>query len=92
MLEARGIGASEGKLEAEVTGRVGKEEGVLVIRAIHVRYLLKASERLNETDRDQDRERAAAAIRRAFELHPMRCPVYRTLHRCIEITTELAIV
>lgn len=75
---------------AEVTGRVGKEEGVLVIRAIHVRYELRAADRLGDADRDEKRD--SAAIRRAFELHPMRCPVYRTLHRCIEITTELAIV
>jgi len=31
-----------------------------------------------------------AKVQRAFDLHPMRCPVYRTLHECIEITTELA--
>ena len=80
MLEARGIKASGGRLVAEVRGRVGKEEGVLVVRHIHVKYLLQAA--------DQDE----AAIARAYDLHPMRCPVYRTLHRCIDITTELAIL
>jgi hypothetical protein len=37
-LEARQIDASEGKLSAEVTGEVEEEEedGVLVIRRIHV--------------------------------------------------------
>ncbi len=80
MLEARGIDASGGKLTAEVHGSVGKDDGVLVIRRIHCKYLLKAG--------DAD----GSAVQRAFELHPMRCPVYRTLHRCIEITTELAIV
>ena len=80
MLEARGIGASDGRLAAEVTGKVGKDEGVLVIRRIHVLYRLRAG--------DADR----AAVQRAFELHPMRCPVYRTLHGCIEVTTELEIV
>ena len=80
MLEARGIDASGGKLTAEVKGRVGKEEGVLVVREIHAKYRLEAA------DADQ------AAVRRAFDLHPMRCPVYRTLHRCIEITTELEVV
>ena len=80
MLEARGIGASDGRLTAEVTGQVGKDEGVLVIRSIHVVYRLQAA------DADQ------AAVQRAFDLHPMRCPVYRTLHRCIEVTTELTIV
>ncbi len=80
MLEARGINASGGRLSAEVNGKVGKDDGVLVIRQIHCKYLLKAA------------EADGKAIQRAFELHPMRCPVYRTLYRCIEITTELAIV
>jgi uncharacterized OsmC-like protein len=80
VLEARGIDASGGRLTAEVKGEVGKEDGVLVIRRIHCRYLLQAD------GADE------AAIQRAFELHPMRCPVYRTLYQCIEITTELALV
>ena len=80
MLEARGIDASGGKLSAEVLGKVGKEDGVLVIRHIHVKYLLQAA--------GEDE----AKVQRAFDLHPMRCPVYRTLHRSIEITTELTLV
>jgi len=80
VLEARGIDASGGRLTAEVRGSVGKEDGVLVIRRIHCKYLLKAA------------GADGKAVQQAFELHPMRCPVYRTLHRCIEITTELAIV
>ncbi len=80
MLEARGIKASDGRLKADVQGKVGKDEGVLVIRQIHVKYLLQAA--------DQDAEK----IQRALDLHPMRCPVYRTLHNSIEITTELAMV
>ena len=80
MLEARGIDASDGRLVAEVLGRVGKEDGVLVIRHIHVKYLLRAA--------GEDE----AAINRAFDLHPMRCPVYRTLHQCIDITAELEVL
>ena len=80
MLEARGIEASDGNLVADVTGKVGKDEGVLVIREIHVQYRLRAG--------DADR----AAIDRAMKFHPMRCPVYRTLHGCIEITTGLDVV
>jgi len=52
---------------------------VLVIRRIHVRYRLKASEGHRE------------AIERAFEAHPPKCPVYRSLSGTIEITTELSI-
>jgi uncharacterized OsmC-like protein len=51
-----------------------------VIRRIAVRYRLVASE--------DDRE----AIDRAFEKHFMYCPVYRTLHRCIEIGATLDLV
>jgi hypothetical protein len=40
-LEARQIDASEGKLSAEVTGEVEEEDGVLVIRRIHVAMLLR---------------------------------------------------
>ncbi len=77
MLEARGIDASDGKLTADVRGRIGKEDGVLVVRSIHVRYRLEAP------DADAD------VVRRALALHPMRCPVYRTLRDAIDVTTEL---
>ena len=80
MLEARGIDASEGRLTAEVRGRVGREDGVLVVREIHARYRLEA----DGADR--------AAVGRAYDIHAMRCPLYRTLHRCIGITTELEVV
>jgi hypothetical protein len=42
-LEARQIDASAGKLSAEVTGEVEQEEGILVIRRIHVSMRLVAS-------------------------------------------------
>lgn len=53
---------------------------MLVIRRIHARYRLRAD------------EGNAAAIRRAFEAHPPKCPVYRTLSGCIDITTELELL
>jgi len=53
----------------------------LVIKRIHVRYLLKVA-------RDVDR----AAVRRAFEHHMPRCPVYRSIGRAIECTTELELI
>jgi uncharacterized OsmC-like protein len=51
---------------------------VLVIKRIHVRYRLRV-------DPDADR----AAIERAFEHHPSRCPVYRSISAAIAISTEL---
>lgn len=78
MLEARGIDASGGKLTADVSGKIGKDDGVLAIRSIHVKY------RLDAGGADPD------VVRRAHEVHAGRCPVYRTLIGCIEITTELS--
>ncbi len=63
----------------EIEGEIETDDGVLVIRRIHTHYRLKAS--LEHED----------AIQRAFEAHPPRCPVYRTLSGCIDITTELTL-
>lgn len=64
----------------EIEGEIETEEGVLVIRRIHARYRLRAD------------EAHAAAIQRAFEAHAPKCPVYRTLSGCIDITTELELL
>ena len=47
-LEARHIDASNGKLVGEVTGEVETEEGVLVIRRIHVAMRLVAPDKTAE--------------------------------------------
>jgi uncharacterized OsmC-like protein len=49
-----------------------------VIKRIHVRYQLNVSP-------DADR----AAIERAHNAHPARCPVARSIGGCVDITTEL---
>jgi uncharacterized OsmC-like protein len=54
---------------------------VLVIKRIHVKYVLRL-------EPDADRE----AVQRAFEGHTSRCPVYRSIHRAIDVTTELQLV
>jgi uncharacterized OsmC-like protein len=56
---------------------VEKEDGVLVIRRIHVRYHLQVPAGMEE------------AARRAYDVHPPSCPVYRTVSGCIDVTTEL---
>jgi uncharacterized OsmC-like protein len=56
---------------------VEKDDGVLVIRRIHVVYRLKADSAHGET------------VERAHGLHADKCPVYRTLSGCIDITTEV---
>ena len=79
-LEARQIDASNGKLIAEVTGEVEKEEGVLVIRRIHVDLRLMAPEEVRET------------VERVHGLYAMRCPLFRTLHNAIQLTSTYTLV
>lgn len=75
-LEARKIDASNGKLVAEITGEVETEEGVLVIRRIHVVMHLAAPASSRET------------IERVHGMYAMRCPLYRTLHKAIDLTSS----
>jgi uncharacterized OsmC-like protein len=79
-LEARQINASDGRLTADVTGEVEEEEGVLVIRRIHVAMRLAAPE--------DGREK----IERAHANYPMKCPLYRTLHKAIQLTSSYELV
>jgi uncharacterized OsmC-like protein len=79
-LEARQIDASNGRLTAEVTGEVEKEEGVLVIRRIHVAMRLAAPEEVKET------------VERVHGIYAMRCPLYRTLHKAIQLTSSYTLV
>jgi len=75
-LEARQIDASNGKLTAEVTGEVETEEGVLVIRRIHVAMRLVAP------------EETRATVERTHAIYAMRCPLYRTLHKAIQLSSS----
>lgn len=75
-LEARHIDASNGKLLGDVTGEVETDEGVLVIRRIHLAMRLTAPEKTLET------------VERVHALYAMHCPLYRTLHKAIELTSS----
>jgi len=79
-LEARQINASDGRLTADVTGEVEEEEGVLVIRRIHVAMKLAAAEDTREK------------VERAHSVYPMKCPLYRTLHKAIELTSSYELI
>jgi uncharacterized OsmC-like protein len=79
-LEARQIDASNGKLVAEVTGDVESEEGVLVIRRIHVAMKLLASEQSRDT------------VERVHGIYAMRCPLYRTLHGAIQLSSSYELI
>ena len=75
-LEARQIDASGGRLVADVTGEVEKEDGVLVIRRIHVNMRLAAPDDVREI------------VERVHGMYAMRCPLYRTLHGAIALTSS----
>jgi uncharacterized OsmC-like protein len=62
---------------AEASGEVENDEGVLVIRRIHVRLRLRAAEEHRET------------AERVHGFFADRCPVYRTLKPAVAVTTEL---
>ena len=79
-LEARQIDASNGKLTAEVTGEVEAEDGVLVIRRVHVAMRLVAGDEVKDT------------VERVHAMYAMRCPLYRTLHNTIELSSAVELV
>jgi uncharacterized OsmC-like protein len=78
-LEARHIDASNGKLVGDVTGEVETDEGVLVIKRIHLAMRLVAPEQALET------------VERVHGLYPMHCPLYRTLHKAIQLTSSFTL-
>ena len=67
-------------MTSDAAGEVELDDGVLVIKRIHVTYHL-------QVDPDADRDK----IQRAFEHHMPRCPVYRSIGAAIEITTSLVV-
>jgi len=79
-LEARKIDASHGKLVADVTGEVETEDNVLVIRRVHVDMMLNTSEANREM------------VERVHGIYAMNCPLYRTLHNAIQLTSSYRIV
>ena len=79
-LEARQIDASGGRLTADVTGEVETDEGVLVIRRIHVAMRLAATEDTRST------------VDRVHGVYAMRCPLYRTLRDAIALSSSVELV
>jgi len=76
-LEARQVDASGGRLTADVTGEVETDEGVLVIRRIHVAMRLAAPADTRPT------------VDRVHGIYAMRCPLYRTLHDAIALSSSV---
>ncbi|MDA8016187.1 MAG: OsmC family protein [Thermoanaerobaculia bacterium] len=78
-MEARQVNASDGKLSSEVFGEVEVDDGVLVLRRIHVKYSLQADTAQRPT------------IERVHDMHKKYCPVYRSITPSIDVTTELVL-
>ena len=75
-LEARKIDASDGRLTADVRGEIETEDGVLVIRRIHVDFKLRAPEDARDT------------VDRVHGFFANKCPVFRSLQAAIQITSS----
>jgi len=76
-LEARRIPAAGDRFHAEAAGEIEKEDGVLVIKRIHVVLRLRAEAAARET------------VERVHGIFADRCPVYRSLKAAIQITTSV---
>ena len=76
-LQARKIATDSGRLTSEAFGEVEVEDGVLVIRRIRILVHLRGPEAQRET------------AERLIPVYASGCPVYRSIHKAIEITTEL---
>jgi len=79
-LEARKIDASDDRLTAEVRGEIESEDGVLVIRRIHVDMKLRAPAEVRDT------------VDRIHGFFAEKCPVYRSLTPAIQITSSYKLV
>jgi uncharacterized OsmC-like protein len=74
------VKTGQGALRSDIRGEVETEDGVLVIRRITVHHRLTAP------------ENAQATVDAVHREYAPRCPLYRTLHRCIEITSTYELV
>ena len=67
-------------MTAVAHGEVEVEDGVLVLRRIHVVFVLKGAA-----------EETLDTAKRAHEVFKNQCPVYRSIYRAIDVSTELRI-
>ncbi len=75
-LAARQISTDEGRASCVANGEVETEEGVLVIKRIHVAFTIFAAEEKRDT------------IERVHGIFAAKCPVYRSLRNAIQITSS----
>jgi len=75
-LDARKIDPNNKALTADVRGEVETEDGVLVIKRIHVAHKIKAPASARET------------IERVHGVYAKKCPIFVSLRKAIEITSS----
>lgn len=71
-LEVRKVNASNGRLRAEVRGEIESDQGVLVIRRVHVHFSLSGATDSRET------------VERVHAFYAEKCPVYKTMRPAFE--------
>jgi uncharacterized OsmC-like protein len=81
-LDARKINARDGRLSCEVRGEVEDEDGVLVIKRVHVKHNLQAEEP----------EAVRETVERVHGVYAQSCPVYRSLSPAFQITSSVDIM
>lgn len=78
-LAAREISPEEGRASCVTKGEVETEDGVLIIKRIHVHLTIRAS------------EEKRPVIERVHGVFAENCPVYRSLRNSIQITSSFEI-
>ena len=76
-LRVREINPDADHLSMDAVGEHESEDGVLVLRRIHVTAHLRAPADKRET------------VKRVFQVFASNCPMHRSIHKAIDITTEL---
>jgi uncharacterized OsmC-like protein len=78
-LAAREIFPDEGRTSCVTTGEVETEDGVLIIKRIHVHFTVRAP------------EEKRPVIERVHGMFAVKCPVFRSLRNSIQITSDFEI-
>ena len=76
-LRVRDINSDADHLQMDAVGEHEAEDGVVVLRRIHVTAHLRAQPSQRET------------AERVFQVFASNCPMHRSIHKAIEITLEL---
>lgn len=77
-LATQGIAAGDGRLSATAVGEAKVQTRVLVLQRVHVAYHVDLADELDR-----------GVVDEVFAVHAYACPLYRSVHPQIHVTTEL---